>query len=383
MRIAMVGQKGIPTRFGGIERHVEALSVRLGEAGHEVLVYTRPWYADSAFECPKGVKVVISPTIRTKHLDAIVHTLVSTFQAMREGVDIIHYHGVGPSLMSWIPRLFAPGTKVVSTFHCVDRNHQKWGAFARLMLWLGERFACTFPHRTIAVSKTLKEYCALKHGREVQYVPNGIHEPIPGEQGWSDILEEYGLEPDGYVIMVSRLVRHKGVHYLIDAYRKIKENGGHYGKKLVIVGDSAFTDDYVAELKQMAGNDEDIIFTGYRSGADLDMLFACSYMVIHPSESEGLPIAVLEAMSYGKTVLSSDIPENAEAVRGYGVMFRNKDVEDLSLKMVYLFRRPHLVREKGLESREHVFRNYHWDDVVNEIEIMYRTVAPEVREARI
>jgi glycosyltransferase involved in cell wall biosynthesis len=374
MRIAMVGQKGIPTRFGGIERHVELLSVRLGKAGHEVLVYTRPWYSDTAFDCPEGVKAIVTPTIRTKHLDAIVHTFTSTLHAIRAGVDIIHFHGVGPSLLSWVPRLLAPGVRVVSTFHCIDRKHQKWGLFARLMLGLGERFACTFPHETITVSRGLRAYCEKNFGRCAHYIPNGIEEPAPGEQGWSDVLERYGLEPGGYIVMVSRLVRHKGAHHLIRAFRRIKRSGGAYGKKLVIVGDSAFTDDYVLELKQLAAGDEDIVFTGYQSGADLDLLFAGSYMVVHPSESEGLPISVLEAMSYGKTVLTSDIPENMEAVNEYGVTFRNTDVEDLALKMVHLIRHPHVVSERGAQAKRHVIRNYHWDGVADEVEGVYHSL---------
>ena len=375
MRIAMVGQKGIPTRFGGIERHVEALSVRLGRSGHEVLVYARAWYADDGYECPEGVRVIVTPTIRTKHLDAIVHTFTSTVHAIREGVDVIHYHGVGPSLLSWIPRVFAPRIRVVATFHCIDRKHQKWGAFARTMLWLGERFACTFPHRTITVSKVLRSYCEKRYGRCTQYIPNGIAEPEAlGEQGWSDVLEHYGLEPGGYIAMVSRLVRHKGAHHLIDAYRKIKAGGGAYGKKLVIVGDSAFTDDYVAGLKALAADDEDIVFTGYRSGADLDLLFASAYLVVHPSESEGLPIAVLDAMSYGKTVLVSDIPENLEAVGEHGVTFRNKDVDDLALKLVHLIRHPHDVAERGERSRRHVIENYHWDDITCAVDGVYHSL---------
>jgi glycosyltransferase involved in cell wall biosynthesis len=196
------------------------------------------------------------------------------------------------------------------------------------------------------------------------------------------VLERYGLEPGGYIVMVSRLVRHKGAHHLIDAYRKIKESGGAHGKRLVIVGDSAFTDEYVAELKGMAAGDDDIIFTGFQSGADLDLLFAGSYMVVHPSESEGLPISVLEAMSYGKTVLTSDIPENREAVRKYGVTFRNKDVEDLALKLVHLIRHPHDVAERGERAKRHVIENYHWDDVAAAVDGLYRSLVSAPQEAK-
>src|SRR5512135_3607806 len=144
MKGAMIGQKGIPTRFGGIERHVEALAVRLGRKGHDVLVYTRAWYAAPKRRFSQGVRTIATPTIRTKNLDAIVHTFTSTVHAIREGVDVIHYHGVGPSLLAWIPRVFAPRIKVVATFHCIDRNHQKWGLLARTMLGIGERAACLF-----------------------------------------------------------------------------------------------------------------------------------------------------------------------------------------------------------------------------------------------
>ncbi len=177
MKIAMIGQKGIPTRFGGIERHVEELAIRLGTLGHEVRVYTRAWYAAPKKRFSRGVSTVVTPTVNTKHLDAIVHTFTATIHAIGAGVDVIHYHGVGPSLLSFIPRIFAPRIRVVSTFHCIDRKHQKWNVFARLALGLGERAACVFPHATIAVSKTLQAYCDNSFNTDTIYVPNGISKP--------------------------------------------------------------------------------------------------------------------------------------------------------------------------------------------------------------
>jgi glycosyltransferase involved in cell wall biosynthesis len=368
MKVAMIGQKGIPTRFGGIERHVEALAVRLGKKGHEVIVYTRAWYAAPKRRFAKGVSTVATPTLKTKHFDAIVHTFTSTIHAMRSGVDVIHYHGVGPSLLAWIPRVFAPRIKVVSTFHCVDRNHQKWGLFARVMLGLGERAACTFPHQTIAVSKTLQSYCMNRFGMDVRYVPNGI-EPPP--RVGSDALAQFGLNKGRYLIMVSRLVRHKGAHYLIEAFLRLKSRGLVRGMKLAIVGDSAFTDDYVKELKALAKGDKDVVFTGYLSGAPLAQVFANSYAVVHPSESEGLPIAVLEAMSYGKTVLGSDIPENMEVIREHGMSFRNKSVNDLTRKLRALIDSPAIAAEKGAAAKAFVTEHYHWDDVAKSVERVY------------
>lgn len=376
MKIAMIGQKGIPTRFGGIERHVEALAVRLGAMGHEVIVYTRAWYAAPKTRFSKGVRVVETATVKSKNLDAIVHTFTSTLAAMRSDVDVIHYHGVGPSLLSWIPRVFSPRIKVVATFHCIDRKHQKWGAFARLMLGLGERAACAFPHETITVSKTLESYCANRYDRDTRYVPNGIG--TPGRIG-TGILAKFGLKKDDYVVMVARLVRHKGAHHLIRAYAELRKKDLHRGKKLVIVGDSAFTDDYVAELKALAAGTPDILFTGYLKGKALEQVFAHAYAVVQPSESEGLPITVLEAMAYGKTVLASDIPENMEIVRDHGMHFRNRSIPDLTRKLRWLLAHPEAAAEIGKRAKEFVLKDYHWDDVAKETRDIYMSLAPAAR----
>ena len=379
MKVAMIGQKGIPTQFGGIERHVEALAVRLGQMGHEVIVYTRAWYAAPQKRFSKGVRTIATSTIRSKHLDAIVHTYTSTIDAISRGVDVIHYHGVGPSLLSFIPRIIAPRIKVVSTFHCIDRKHQKWNFFARLALGFGEKAACSFPHATIAVSKTLQAYCDNRFNRDTRYVPNGVDEP--GRSG-TDILAKFGLKKDGYVIMVSRLVRHKGAHHLIAAYVNLQKKGKTRGKKLVIIGDSAFTDDYVKELRQMAAGNKDILFTGYLKGKALDQLFAGSYAVVHPSESEGLPIAVLEAMSYGKTVVASDIPENMEVTREHGINFKNKSVADLTRKLRFALENPAIVASKGVAAKAFVLEHYRWDDIAKAIASIYRELVPTTTKVK-
>jgi glycosyltransferase involved in cell wall biosynthesis len=375
----MIGQKGIPTQFGGIERHVEALAVRLGQMGHEVLVYTRAWYAAPKTKFSKGVRTIATPTIKSKHLDAIVHTFTSTLHAIGAGVDVIHYHGVGPSLLSFIPRIFAPRIKVVSTFHCIDRKHQKWNVLARLMLGMGEKAACLFPHETIVVSKTLQSYCDNRYNRDTNYVPNGIVEP--GRSG-TEILAKFGLKKGGYVAMVSRLVRHKGVHHLISAYQNLQKRGLTKGKKLVIVGDSAFTDDYVKELRVMAAGNKDILFTGYLKGKALDQMFAGSYAIAHPSESEGLPIAVLEAMSYGKAVIASDIPENMEVTREHGINFKNKSVADLTRKLRFALANPEIVRTKGENAHAFVIENYHWDDVAKQVSEIYLKLVPATAKVK-
>ncbi|MFH2136447.1 MAG: glycosyltransferase family 4 protein [Patescibacteria group bacterium] len=379
MKIAMIGQKGIPAIYGGIERHVEELAARLSEGGFDVTVFCRPWYGNKSevkgekLKIYKGINLVYLPSLKTKHLDAISHTFLATIYAMFGKYDIIHYHGVGPSLLSWMPRIFCRKIKVVTTFHCIDRKHQKWGFFSRLMLRMGEWAACKFAHETITVSKTLQQYCSEAYDKDTAYVPNGVNvnagENYPSSP--SEILEKYNLEKDKYLLMVSRLVRHKGAHYLIKAFQDIRKNDASFsGLKLVFAGDSVFTDDYVKELKDLAKDDQSVVFVGFQSGRPLEDLFLNSLAVVHPSESEGLPVAVLEAMSYGKVVLASDIPENMELIKDYGFSFQNKNVSDLTLRLREVLVR-HDLLEKGAEARKFVVENYNWEYVVSEVKKVY------------
>lgn len=377
MKIAMIGQKGIPAIYGGIERHVEELSTRLAEGGFDVSVFCRPWYGNKTEEkmkVYKGIKLVYLPSLKTKHFDAISHTFLATIYASFGKFDIIHYHGVGPALLSWLPRIFCRKTKVVTTFHCIDRKHQKWGFFAKVILRAGEWAACRFAHETITVSKTLQQYCSEAYDKDTAYVPNGVSVAESFSNQPSGILEKYNLEKDKYLLMVSRLVRHKGAHYLIRAFRELQEKDARFcDLKLVFAGDSVFTDDYVKELKDLAKEDQNIVFVGFQSGRPLEDLFLNSLAVVHPSESEGLPIAVLEAMSYGKVVLASDIPENMELIKDFGFSFQNKNVRDLTLRLKEVLM-CHDLRERGEEAKKFVADNYNWEHVVSEVKKVYQGV---------
>ncbi|MFH0988069.1 MAG: glycosyltransferase family 4 protein [Parcubacteria group bacterium] len=370
MKIAFIGQKGIPMTFGGVEKHVERLAVGLADKGHQVFAYTRPWYTPGSKKSYLGVKLISLGSIKTKSLDTITHTFLATIDAMKRDYDIIHYHGVGPSLVAWIPKLFKPSTKVVITFHSIDRYHQKWGLIGRMALYVGERFSVYFSDETITVSKVLQMYCAEKLGADTIYIPNGVD--IPELVAPSLIKKKFGLEKDGYILFLSRLVRHKGAHYLIDAYKQLKTS-----KKLVIAGASAFTEKYVASLKKLVGDNKNIIFTGSVQGGDKlwRELYSNAYLFAHPSESEGLPIVVLEAMSFGRTVLCSDIPENMEAIAGgHGFAFENMNCKDLKKKLEYLLSRPELVKKVGERARDYVAKNYAWGDIVNSVEKVYEQV---------
>ncbi|MCX6714624.1 MAG: glycosyltransferase family 4 protein [Candidatus Uhrbacteria bacterium] len=374
MKIAMIGQKGMPAKAGGIERHVEELSAELARRGHDVLVYCRAWYV-WPIQDYRGVHCVKSPTIRTKHLDAIFHTFTSILSAVKEKVDVIHIHGVGPALLAWLPKLLRPQTKVIVTFHCIDRHHQKWNWFARFMLSIGERIACFAPDATIAVSKTLEAYCRMNYSVNTKYIPNGTQ--VPMNESDKSLLAEFNLVPQKYLMFCARLVKHKGAHVLVDAWKKAKALRPDLTRdiKIAIVGGSAFTDEYVKSLTALSKDEPSIVLTGTQIGDTLHTLFSNSYAIVHPSESEGLPIAVLEAMSYGKCVLSSDIPENMELTKDHGLTFHVGDVNDLTQKMIMMLEAPEHVAAVGNEARVHVAKNYDWKDIAETTEYLYELVS--------
>lgn len=371
MKIAMIGQKGLPARSGGIERHVEELSAELVARGHEVLAFCRSWYTWPIRD-HRGVRCLKTWSLHTKHLDTITHTFTSILAASRENVDVFHFHGVGPALFSWMPKLLRPSAKVIVTFHCIDRHHQKWNWFARTMLYLGERLACVLPDATIAVSKTLETYCRLSYNANATYIPNGTQ--LPTEPADASLLHPFGLEPHRYLMMCARLVRHKGAHVLVKAWKQLRADYPELvgDRKLAIVGGSAFTDTYVEELRSLVADDPSIVLTGTQTGETLHSLFHHAYAAVHPSASEGLPIAILEAMSYGLCVLSSDIPENLELTQDLGRTFAVDQIPDLTHALKDLLELPEQdVHRIGQNARLHIAKHYDWKDIAETTEYLY------------
>lgn len=372
MKIAFIGQKGIPvTKPGGVERHVEELATRLAERGHEVSAYVRNNYNDRRMKQYGGVKLVHLPSIGTKHLDAISHTFFAVLHALFCNYDVIHFHSIGPAFLSFIIKIFKPKTVLIATYHSQDYFHQKWNGFARRCLRLAEYVTCKIPDKTIAVSQSLGNFVKSKFHREVVVIPNGFSVLETEAAGK---LKQWGLVKNEYIISVSRLVRHKGIHHLIEAYKNLYDQNLHRGKKLVIVGDGSYTDEYVKFLRHLASGNKSIIFTGAQSGKALSQLFSHAYLFVQPSESEGLSIALLEAQGHGKTALVSGIPENLEAIGSNGFAFRSGDAKDLQDKLGKLLCEPALVYETGKLAKMEVSKKYDWEKITTQTESLYKSL---------
>lgn len=365
MKIAYIGQKGIPMIQGGVEAHVENLAIEMTKKGHEVFVYTRNYYTDKNLKEYQGIKLIHLPTIKTKNLDAISHTFFASIHALFQDYDIIHYHAVGPALLSFIPRLFSKA-KIIGTFHCKDRFHKKWGLFARLMLFLGEYAISNFPNKTILVSEELQKNYQKKKINKFFYIPNGFKIEKDFE---IDYLKAINLESQKYFLLVSRLIAHKGIQYAIQAFNKLEDEK----YKLVIVGDTFYNKQYVKFLEKEAQNNKNIIFTGQKNGKNLNQLFTNAFSFVIPSEGEGLSITLLEAMAHGLPVIASDIEGNQVFIKNNLIYnFENKNSLDLLEKIKYLINNKGEALSKAQETQKHIQENFSWLKIGNEIEKIYR-----------
>lgn len=370
MRIAFIGQKGIPNTSGGVETHVEEIAVRMAEKGHDVFVYARSHYTDKKLMKYKKVNIVHIPTIQTKHLDAISHTFFSSIHALFCNYDIVHYHAIGPNLLNWITKIFNPKAALISTFHCQDYFHQKWGSFAKTSLKIGEYMTCRVPDATIAVSKSIGELAKIKYKSNSIVIPNGADVKHTSS---TKHISQWGLKDRNYIVSVGRLIKHKGIHYLIEAFKKLEDTSRLPNNfKLVIVGEGFHTDDYVKYLKTISTGRENIIFTGKQTGEALRELFSHAYLFVQPSEAEGLSISLLEAMGYGLAPLVSDIKENLEPIGDCGFSFKSRNVEDLKDRLAYLLNKPNEIRSAGMCAKGRIVSEYGWDSITEKILDTYK-----------
>ncbi len=361
-RIAMIGLRGIPASDGGVEVAVSELAPRLVDLGADVTVYGRKSYQGSVERSEyRGVHIKIIPTINTKHLEAIVHTFLSTIHAIFQGYDLVHYHALGNSLFAWLPRLFGKATVV--TMHGLDWQREKWGFIAKTVLRLGELAAVYAPNRTIAVSRKITSYINNRHGRKIIYIPNGFSSTDPEDKTRSDVIEKYAL--GRYVLFLGRLVPEKGVHVLIEAFSSLDTDC-----QLAIVGRGTHTSEYVERLRRKASENHRIIFTGALFGADKEAMFNHALVFVLPSTIEGMPITLLEAMSHGVPCVVSNIQENREVVEEndcrHAYLFEAENTDDLKRVLQEAIAHHDEAMAMAAGAREYVSRNFGWDKIARD-----------------
>ena len=358
LRIAFIGGRGVISKYSGIETYYEEVGKRLAEMGHEITVYCRSYFTPAAAECG-GMRLVRLPTIRSKHLETLIHTLLSTLHALTQRYDVVHYHTLGPSLFSFVPRLF--GKKTVVTVQGLDWQRKKWGGLASMVLRLGERASADLPHATMVVSQTLQRRYREVHGTEVFYVPNG---GLLRERSEPRKILEWGLDPGRYILFLGRFSPEKGCHLMVEAFEQIETD-----VKLVMAGASSYCDEYAHELKRHAS--ERIRVLGWVAGETLDELLTNAMIFALPSDLEGLSLALLDAMGAGLCVLTSDVPENREVVDGAGFTFQRGSAADLAERLRFLIANPAVRQAAGKTAKKRIEEQYQWQKIAMDIEKVY------------
>ena len=370
LNIAMLGHKRIPSREGGIEIVVEKLSTRMVKLGHQVTCFNRKGHHVSGSEFDgsqlseyKGVKLKAVWTLDKKGLAAMTSSLSAAIKAAFGKYDVVHFHAEGPCAMLWLPKLF--GKRCIATIHGIDWQRAKWGGFASKYIKFGEKVAAKYADEIIVLSESVQKYFMDIYGRKTVFIPNGVKRPVIREPRL--IKEKFGLEKDSYILFLGRLVPEKGISYLIEAFKQIDTD-----KKLVIAGGSSDTNGFLRDLKKLAKDDEKIIFTGFVQGQLLEELYSNAYVYVLPSDLEGMPLSLLEAMSYGNCCVVSDIAECAEVVEDKAVVFRKSNVEQLREKLQDLCEHPEKVQSYKNSASDFICQKYNWDDVVNRTVALYR-----------
>lgn len=365
MKIYIIGQKGIPATYGGIEKHVEEIAKRLAKK-HEVFVFCRSYYTNFSGNNYKNVNLIKLPTIRTKYLDTVVHAFLCYLYVLPRKADIIHVHAYGPSLFLPLLKLKRK-TKIIATVHGIDWKRAKWGRIASAVLKMGERLIAKYSDIIIVISESLKNYYQKTYQKKTFFIPNGVvvypMKPLKN-------MMKYNLEAQKYILSVARLVPEKGIHYLLEAFKGIRTD-----MKLAIVGGSSHSISYINNLKKIAQDYKNIIFTGYLYNDDLQELYSNDYLYVQPSELEGgVPITLLDALSFNNAVLVSDIPEQIEIVKNkLGFSFRAGDANSLKKQLETIIASPELiVGIKKNKPENYVRKHFSWDESVKKIEILYQ-----------
>ena len=370
LRIAVFGQKRL-SREGGVEIVVKELCTRMAQQGCQVTCYNRSGHHVSGAEYDdidntnyEGIRQKYVPTIEKKGLAAVSASAFAALYSAFGKYDVVHIHAEGPAFFSWLPKMFRK--RVVVTIHGVDWQREKWqSGFGSKFIRQGEKNAVKYADEIIVLSKGVQDYFKETYGRETHFIPNGVNRPQIRKANL--ITEKFGLKKDSYILFLGRLVPEKGIRYLVEAFKNVKTD-----KKLVIAGDSSDTDSFMAELKELAKGDDRILFTGFVQGTMLDELYSNAYIYTLPSDLEGMPLSLLEAVSYGNCCLVSDIPECAEVVEDKALIFKKANVQDLQEKLQDACDHSEKVDAHKKQAADFICKKYNWDEITKETMKLYR-----------
>lgn len=365
MRIVVLGTRGLPNVMGGIETHCEMLYPNLVEKGCEIIILTRKPHVDISLTTFKGIKLIPLPCPKSKYLETIIHTFIGILVAKRFKPDLLHIHAIGPALFIPLARLL--GMKVIMTNHGPDYEREKWGKVAKWILKLGERLGSIWANKIICISKPIANNIKARYNRDPVIIPNGVI--IPTSVETEDILQQFGLEKGRYILSTGRLVPEKGFHHLIEAFNAISTNNW----KLVIAGKTHVEDKYSIELKEKGSKNPNIIFTGFLTGKPLQELYTHAGLFVLPSSYEGLPLSLLEAMSYGLSCLASDIPGNRNVELDEDRYFKAGDVKGLAEKIEKYIKTPFTIEERRKQIL-YIDHHYNWNQIAQKTLEVYKSV---------
>jgi len=370
MKLVVTGTRGIPNIMGGVETHCEELFPRIAAMGMDTTVVRRQSYVHDTLTEWNGVKLVDIDTPKKKSFEAIIHTFRAINRAKKLGADIIHIHAIGPALL--VPYAKVLGMKVVFTHHGPDYDRDKWGVAAKTMLKLGERMGCMFADEVIVISHVIEELIVRKYHRteRVHLIYNGV--PKPDFCECPEYFAAWGIRKGSYILGMCRFVPEKNLHHLVEAYIRLKQQG-LIGEemKLVLAGDTDFEDEYSLSLKKKA-KENGVVLTGFVKGRKLHSLLSNACIYCLPSSHEGLPISLLEAMSYRLPVVVSDIPANMEIGLSEECYFPCGDIEALTRRLAYWVERP-------LQRIDYKMEAYNWDTIAVQVVDVYRNLMAYVR----